>query len=653
MFAAALIVAAPGATVGHALLVSSDPAAGTSVAEAPSGITLTFGEPPDPALSSVRVLDAQKSDRASGPPQAVPGDPASLRVPVGPLGDGVYTVSWRVVSADDAHVTAGSFVFGVGAGTVVATAPPTAGGGAPAGSPLASVMRLLLYAGLAGLLGSGLTGLLLHPRPPRRLSSFARIGWGLALVGTVGVVAVEWLDSGAAVSAFLGSALGASVVARLAMVLLAGGPAAWLTVDSRTAPGPTTDRFERWAYGAFLVLGGAGVVVDVLAGHAAAADQPVIAIGLQSVHGVAAGLWMGGLASLLVIVRGLPTEEKTTTVRRYSTVAGVLIVLVAATGIARAIQQVGTVDALLGSEFGRIVLLKGALLLGLGTIGAINRFVNVPAAATRLAGLRRWASAEVSVGLVVFAATAVLVNAVPPVLGGAQNGPPAPPVVAIGSDDAGTLRVRLTVTPGTAGFNDFSATIERADGSSPPAPSAVALRFSLASHTGSGQTGLDLERAPDGTFQGSGGNLSSDGIWQVTAVVGSGSGAVDVPIAVPTRVPAEPVASDPSISPVIYTVAMPGGTSAQVYLDPGRAGTNDLHVTIFDAAGKELPVPTLTIAIASRDQPGDVIQARQLEPGHFVATLDGVTGGSLTVDAVGPLPDGGELHAYLVMEVAP
>ena len=39
----------------------------------------------------------------------------TLVVPItDPLPEGAYTVTWRVVSIDDGHVTAGAFAFGVG-----------------------------------------------------------------------------------------------------------------------------------------------------------------------------------------------------------------------------------------------------------------------------------------------------------------------------------------------------------------------------------------------------------------------------------------------------------------------------------------------------------------------------------------------------------
>ncbi len=109
-------LALPQAVAAHALLQSSVPAAGSTLAASPSAVTITFGEQPDARLSSIKVLDSSGRNVASGPSTAVPGAPLQLTVPLPSLPDGVYTVSWRTVSAVDGHVAAGSFAFGVGVG---------------------------------------------------------------------------------------------------------------------------------------------------------------------------------------------------------------------------------------------------------------------------------------------------------------------------------------------------------------------------------------------------------------------------------------------------------------------------------------------------------------------------------------------------------
>ncbi len=125
--AGAATLALAGSAMAHANLASSDPAADALLDHAPAEVTMTFTEPPDPKLSLVHVLDVNGADVEAGPGQAVPGQADQLQIPLpADLPDGVYTVSWRVVSEADGHATAGAFSFGVNVapGTVVAPSIP-------------------------------------------------------------------------------------------------------------------------------------------------------------------------------------------------------------------------------------------------------------------------------------------------------------------------------------------------------------------------------------------------------------------------------------------------------------------------------------------------------------------------------------------------
>ena len=121
LLAALASLIAPGPAAAHALLRASEPAAGAALGTSPSAVTLTFSEAPDIALTAIKVLDTGGTEHATGPAVAVAGKPQQAAAPIGELADGVYTVSWRTVSAVDGHVSAGSFVFGVGVAP-----PPTA-----------------------------------------------------------------------------------------------------------------------------------------------------------------------------------------------------------------------------------------------------------------------------------------------------------------------------------------------------------------------------------------------------------------------------------------------------------------------------------------------------------------------------------------------
>jgi hypothetical protein len=186
----------------------------------------------------------------------------------------------------------------------------------------------------------------------------------------------------------------------------------------------------------------------------------------------------------------------------------------------------------------------------------------------------------------------------------------------------------------------------------------VDLRFELAGRPDVAPSTLRLERTGPGQFRASGAtNLSIDGIWRATATVTVPGGAVDVELAFATTIQPQPVevVVTPGL-PTIHTVALGEIGSAQVYLDPGTAGQNELHVTFFDPTGlAPLAVPDATIAAFDGRGGAFLPTVRQLDVGHFVSTID-ARSGDLAVDVVGPLPPAagtGQVHVHVTIEVQP
>ncbi len=638
-------LALPRGVAAHALLIDSDPAAGATLGTPPTEIHLTFGEAPDPKLTTVRVLDAAGTDHAAGPVQPVAGHPEQLVVPLKPLPDGIYTVAWRTVSTVDGHVAAGSFAFGVGEAPP-SPAPGGSGGGttSPSASPASTVARWLYFIGLIALFGAAFFGFAIAPRPPLPVARLVAAGWVTAAIGTLAVIGLQWSDAGVDLGTMLGSSIGIAGMERLAL-LAASGASVAILVSSRSAP--------PWQYRIAAAAAAGAMLVDVLNGHAANGPWWWLQSAVQWLHVVGVGVWIGGLAALLLAVRGAPSEEKAKAVRTFSTWAGVALGAVVVTGFVRAVAEIQTFDALIGTSFGVVVILKTLGLGALALLGATNRFWNVPAAARSLRGLRRIGSGELVVATAVLALTGLLANLAPPSSAGGTSVPPAQPVVAVGSDFGTSVRVRLVVEPGAPGFNTFTATVTDYDSGAAVAATAVALRFQLASRSGIGASTLDLAASGAGRYASSASNLSLDGIWNVTATVADAAGVVEVPLVLSTRVATQQtdVNAAPGV-PTIYTVHLPGQDTVQVYADPGSSGTNDLHITFFDAAGNELPVPSATLALTPADGAASIVAPQLLEPGHFVANVTLVAGG-LMVDLVGQPTGGPPLHAHLEITIKP
>jgi copper transport protein len=645
--ALAVLASTPATASAHALLHGSDPAAGSTLGSAPAVVTLTFSETPDARLTSVKVLDSGGSDHVAGQIDALSDPPDSIRVPVQPLADGAYTVSWRTVSAVDGHVSAGSFVFGVGVAPPSSPPDQTGGGVSQSGSPPGIVARWILYLGLVALIGAVFVAVAVAKRPVPDLLAMAAVGWVLTAIGTIGVIAVQWAETGAPIEELPGTSVGVSALARLIALAVTGAALVGLAAVPRLAGR------RGWILVGLASIG--GLAVDVTTGHAAAGSDWLLQIGAQLLHGLGAAGWMGGLAALLLTLRTTPPEDRLVTARRFSFWAGIGLVVVIVTGAIRALVEVGTLEALVGTTFGVVVLLKSAGLLTLAALGAFNRFVTLRNGRNLVGRMRRVGGAEVSIAVVVLGLSALLVNQTPPTSAVANPEPVAEPIVATGHDFGTSVRARLVATPGPAGSNQFDLALTDYDTGSPVDPDGVALRFQIASQQGVAPSTLQLTRSAPGRLAATGPNLSIDGIWQLTATVTIGGSAVDVPLTVATTVPPESVQSVVSAGlPTIYTAQLGGGRTAQVYLDPGGPGPNEFHVTFFDPAGAELPTSSATIAAFPEGGGAAILAPRMLEPGHFVASIDAVTG-QLTVDIVSPVPDasgGGNLHVHVTIEVS-
>jgi len=621
--AAVSVLALAGPAAAHALRQSSFPDAGATVARAPAEVRVTFGEEPDPRLSSLQVLDTAGHNHTAGPTAAVPGQPLSLRVPVGPLSDGVYTVSWRTVSRIDGHLATGTFAFGVG---VAPTGAVTGAGAARAPGPSATnvASRWLLYLGLMLVVGGSAATLLCFDALRSRFVVLLGVGIVAAAAGASGVGADQLHSAGLPLSRLFDSPFAHPLLSRLVPVAIAVVPVAAAAALRRAA-------LRRWAVASAGVLGVAAMWGDINASHVAAAHTLRWGrMAVQLVHFAGAAVWVGGLAALLVGLPGLASQSRAQAARRFSSVALAMVVVIAATGVQRAFDEVGTLHRLLATTFGRWVLLKSGVLLALVVLGALNRYRSVPAVARTLRPLRSVARAELGLVAVVLVATGFIQGLAPPA--SVASAQVVRPLVLTGRDFATTIRVRLSVTPATAGFNQFLVSVVDYDTGRPVDDATVKLRFVLPARPELGESTLALKRTAPGIVAGQGANLSIDGSWNVTAVVQRPTGGVEVAFSLATRQPPERIDVQRSRgTPDVYTLHLRDGRLVQTYLDPGRAGThiNEFHVTFIEPDGNEVPMNDLTVAATGPGQPtASGLTARRLDPvGHFVADLlDAVRG---------------------------
>jgi len=154
-------------------------------------------------------------------------------------------------------------------------------------------------------------------------------------------------------------------------------------------------------------------------GHAAAIEPgTVLAITVDVAHLAAAGIWVGGLAPLALLLRLAGRTEgadarpyAVLAARRFSRTALAMVLVLAVSGVWNAWLHVASMPALLGTPHGRLLLVKLAAFAAMLGLALVNRRV-IPALAGDGATVGRPAMRRLSRGVAAEASLALLVLAV-------------------------------------------------------------------------------------------------------------------------------------------------------------------------------------------------------------------------------------------------
>jgi len=368
---AALVL--PAAAQAHASLVRTDPRDGAVLAASPGSVRFVFDD--DVRLvSGVRAIRKGGGSILLGKPRIAGGRVLVVPLRSG-LRDGDYSVLWRVLS-DDGHKLAGVISFGVGAGRAPPVPALTVGSG-PTVQDVVS--RWLFFAGLLTAVGAAFFRLAVGPVP-------SRLQLGAFLLTFIGI-------SGAIHDVSLSTRFGA-VMAAAAVIAGCGALVA--------AIAPLNPRLELLPSFVALLL----VPLPSLAGHALDSGRPGYAVVVDVLHVAAASLWLGGLVSFGLALRG--GEDRAATLRRFSNLALVSVLVLAATGVVRAYTELDSVSQVWSTGYGQVLIVKTALLILLAGIGWLNRYRILPRAS--LPALRRNVAVELSLFIVLIGAVALLTD---------------------------------------------------------------------------------------------------------------------------------------------------------------------------------------------------------------------------------------------------
>lgn len=475
----------PGAAVAHPLLVRAEPADNARLDSAPRAVRLWFSDPMSPQLSTIEVLDVHGAPVDGIRPVI---DAARLRhlvVELPDLAPGAYNVVWKVFSEADGHTVRGHLVFTIGA-TVNNTTPVIAPTPEPAPALLEVVTRWIGLGATLALVGAVTTGLSFVGREKRVLQYAGACG-AVAVIANLGMLiwTATTLQSDGVLPLIAETRWGMLWAARVCLLVL-------LTTLVTTRRSSTT---------ILAAIGISALLTQALSGHASGSPVGVAA---DALHLLAASVWIGGLAALLVARRYLSRA----TWLSFGRVAAVCIGTLVATGLYSAGIEASSIDALLETLYGHALLLKLLVVLALASTGVASALSLRHRLATNFVRL------EVALGAVVVLVASVLASS-PPARGPSFEPPVAVPTIA--SQSAHDLLITLEVKPSQPGENVL--TLRAASTRRPVLAPIDRLRVEASPPDATGPVAsLEAVQVEPGLFRLGGDFLNSTGAWRITVV---------------------------------------------------------------------------------------------------------------------------------------
>jgi len=469
------IILLPKAAFAHAYIVKSTPAENQELKKAPAKIKIEFNEAIQNGFHSITVRNSSGERVDSGKTEIDPQNAKIMTVMLKPkLKDDIYSAEWRAVSADG-HPVSGTIPFSIG----------NIQGGLPkdqqkqaSGLPAADTVmaRVLLYTGFSLFMGAALFQLVWY-RPEngwpggkrrrlKRIKNAALLLTGAAIIIQLPLqtkvnAGVSWIG------AFQPSLLQETLLNTTGgMLWLINIAIIALLVFCSNRKGLKSAILSLFLFAGLLF-------VKSLDGHAASTSAGYMTIAMNFIHLNTASIWTGGLAMFVLFFgKDWLKPDKSLiweTIRRFSPWALASAGLLIFSGLFNSFFIVHTLDNLLGTAYGKALLVKAALLVTTAV------FTNIPS-------------------------------------------PPAPLPQPFSETkqltEGNTLSLRIS--PNMPGSNAFEVTVRNRKGDVVKDIQKIELTVEKTGLFGDDkESTFSLSKNKDGVFQTKNLNLSEDGIWKI------------------------------------------------------------------------------------------------------------------------------------------
>ena len=418
----------PSTVSAHAKVLQSVPVANAKLQSSPAEIKIQYSEGFNADLSKITLQDASGKAVAG---KLTTGTDRWLIYQIPTLPGGTYTVKYQVLS-EDTHVTEGSFKF-----TVIAAKPTTS----PSPAPIASTQPTEA-AGTVTVAPSptstpktetptptAAAGAVVEPnmmiKSSSALNQVLRVLEVLAAIAAAGFVIFRYGIWGIGRKEqevpSLFSKRNERILYLVVFFIFAGSGLMQAVLLTKQLSGPGTGSFwtlwqkiltstlvgaafwlrplaaaillittlGRWdggrsAFTVKLIALFGIILLFPLTGHAyGAVEGAVYTVITHILHIGAAAVWVGGLTGILATIHsrnksGLTYEALHRLILRFSALALPSVVVIAGSGVFMALQRLGSWNALLHSEYGRLILAKSMIVLFILLIAAYHRLVLIP-----------------------------------------------------------------------------------------------------------------------------------------------------------------------------------------------------------------------------------------------------------------------------------
>jgi copper transport protein len=395
----------PAAASAHAYLIKTVPTVSGVLNVPPANVSLTYDEAVEPKFAIISVTNAAGEQKTAGAVHRSEANPDTLVVPLRPnLPQGWYLIYWRAISVDG-HPVQGAFTYAVGPNPGPAPQFVVPKVSASAATPQLLITRWVMF--VAVMVAIGLFVLRAAIARPLVLrvagTSLCALTRAFVVASAVGLIAVPvYLDFATAndslrsvfdvpalVPLFRVTAWGRAIVDLelcFALFCVAAYIALWLDRPEREHRSVA----ELAAITGAVLAAAAVLVIPGAAGHAGQTPPRGLTVLFDWLHLAAGSIWLGGLAGMLVLGARMPREARvpvlSVSVPRFSNVALVSVLALAATGLGEAINHLPAVNALWQTGYGRAILVKTGLLATAVLLAAGNLLQSRPqliAASTR------------------------------------------------------------------------------------------------------------------------------------------------------------------------------------------------------------------------------------------------------------------------------